>query len=135
MVADWLRFEIASGLQKLLALRLMGTPPEDAIVGTAEVWLEAMEHCGVQWVEHLDRERVQRAFQTLFRICDRWPAPKLFLDNLGNRDPPKALPAPPFTPEARERNRARLREIMESLAKSKRMSNAGANNDYREQDS
>ena len=34
MVADWLRFEIASGLQKLLALRLMGTPPEDAIVGT-----------------------------------------------------------------------------------------------------
>ena len=29
MVADWLRFEIASGLQKLLALRLIGTPPED----------------------------------------------------------------------------------------------------------
>ncbi len=135
MVADWLRFEIASGLQKLLALRLMGTPPEDAIVGTAEVWLEAMEHCGVQWAEHLDRERVRRAFQTLFRICDRWPAPKLFLDNLGNRDPPKSLPAPPITPEARERNRAKLREIMESLAKSKRMSNAGANNDYREQDS
>lgn len=135
MVADWLRFEIASGLQKLLALRLMGTPPEDAIVGTAEVWLEAMEHCGVQWVEYLDRERVRRAFQTLFRTCDRWPAPKLFLDNLGNRDPPKALPSPPITPEARERNRAKLREIMESLAKSKRMSNAGANNDYREQDS
>ena len=135
MVADWLRFEIASGLQKLLALRLMGTPPEDAIVGTAEVWLEAMEHCGVQWVEHLDRERVRRTFQMLFRICDRWPAPKLFLDNLGNRDPPKALPEPPITPEARERNRAKLREIMESLAKSKRMTNAGANNEYRKQDS
>lgn len=135
MVADWLRFEIASGLQKLLALRLMGTPPEDAIVGTAEVWLEAMEHCGVQWVEHFDRERVRRTFQMLFRICDRWPAPKLFLDNLGNRDPPKALPEPPITPEARERNRAKLREIMESLAKSKRMSNAGAKNDYQEHDS
>ena len=135
MVADWLRFEIASGLQKLLALRLMGTPPEDAIVGTAEVWLEAMEHCGVQWVEYLDRERVRRTFEMLFRICDRWPAPKLFLDNLGNRDPPKALPEPPITPEARERNRAKLREIMESLAKSKRMSNAGAKNDYQEHDS
>ena len=121
MVADWLRFEIASGLQKLLTLRLIGTPPEDAIIGTAEVWLEAIGNCGVQWVEHLDRERVQRAFQTLFRICDRWPAPKVFLDNLGNRDPPKALPEPPITPEARERNRARLREIMESLAKSKQM--------------
>ena len=135
MVDDWLRFEIASGLQKLLALRLMGTPPEDAIVGTAEVWLEAMEHCGVQWVEHLDLERVRRTFQMLFRICDRWPAPKLFLDNLGNRDPPKALPEPPITPEARERNRAKLREIMENLAKSKRMSNAGAKNDYQEHDS
>lgn len=121
MVADWLRSEIASGLQKLLALRLMGTPPEDAIVGTAEVWLEAMERCGIQWVEHLDRVRVRRAFQTLFRICDRWPAPKLFLDNLGNRDPPKALPEPPITPEARERNRAKLREFAESLARSKQM--------------
>lgn len=60
-------------------------------------------------------------YLALFRICDRWPAPKVFLDNLGNRDPPKALPEPPITPEARERNRARLREIMESLAKSKQM--------------
>lgn len=120
-MADWLRFEIASGLQKLLALRLIGTPPEDSIVGTAEVWLEAIGNGGVQWVEHLDRERVRRAFQTLFRICDRWPAPKLFLDNLGNRDPPKALPEPPITPEARERIRARLREISASLANSKRM--------------
>ena len=37
MVADWFRAVIATGLQKLLALRLAGTPPEDAIVGTAEV--------------------------------------------------------------------------------------------------
>lgn len=135
MAADWLRCEIASGLQKLLTLRLVGTPPEDAIVGTAEVWLEAMEHCGVEWVEHLDRERVQRAFKAVFRLCDRWPAPKLFIDHLGNRDPPKALPEPPVTREERQKNRAKLRKIMESLAKSKRMSNAGANNDYREQDS
>lgn len=129
MVADWLRFEIASGLQKLLALRLIGTPPEDAIIGTAEVWLEAVGSCGVQWVEHLDRDRVQRAFQTLFRICERWPAPKQFLDNLGSRDPPKALPEPPITPEARERNRARLREVMESLAKSKQMRQGATSND------
>jgi len=135
VVADWLRVEIASGLQKLLAMRLMGTPPEDAIVGTAEVWLEAMEHCGIQWVEHLDRERVRRAFQVLFRICDRWPAPKLFLDNLGNRDPPKALPSPPVSPEVRERNLARLRELRESLAKSLRMTHVGEKNDHRKHDS
>ncbi|MRD73307.1 hypothetical protein HCX48_00425 [Rhodocyclus tenuis] len=122
MVAEWLRVEIVTGLQKLLALRLIGTPPEDAIVGTAEVWLEAVEHCGVQWSETLDRERVRRSFRTLYRICDRWPAPKVFLDNLGNRDPPKALPEPPITREVRERNRAKLREIVRSLAKSKQMS-------------
>jgi hypothetical protein len=121
VVADWLRFEIASGLQKLLALRLIGTPPEDAIIGTAEVWLEAVGGCGIQWVEHLDRDRVRRTFQTLFRICDRWPAPKQFLDNLGSRAPPISLPEPPITPEDRARNRARLREAVESLAKIKQM--------------
>ncbi|BCB28422.1 hypothetical protein SKTS_33080 [Sulfurimicrobium lacus] len=119
-MADWLRCEIASGLQKLLALRLIGTPPEDAIVGTAEVWLEAMAHCSIQWSEQLDSQRVRRSFQTLFRICDRWPAPKAFLDNLGARDPPKALPAPRITPEERARNKARFREIMELLARNKR---------------
>ena len=48
MVADWLRVEVASGLQKLLALRLPGTPPEDAIIGTAEVWLEAIDDVSIQ---------------------------------------------------------------------------------------
>ncbi|MGQ0708737.1 MAG: hypothetical protein ACT4NV_03205 [Rhodoferax sp.] len=134
-MADWLRCEIASGLQKLLALRLAGTPPEDAIVGTAEVWLEALDGCGIQWVEHLDQQRVRRAFQTLFRICDRWPAPRVFLDNLGNRDPPRALPPPPVTPEVRERNLARLRELRDTLARNLRMPRVGENNDHQESDS
>ena len=128
MQADWLRCEIASGLQKLLALRLVGTPPEDAIVGTAEVWLEAMTRCGIQWERSLDQMRVQRAFQALFRLCDRWPAPKQFLDVLGNRDPPKALPEPPISAAERERNKARIAELMQCLAKSKRM-NVGENDD------
>ena len=129
MVADWLRVEVASGLQKLLALRLPGTPPEDAIIGTAEVWLEAIDDVSIQWTEHLDRHRVQRAFKTLFRTCDRWPAPKAFLDHLGNRDPPPALPPPRLTREEIERNRARLRELMADLVKSKTMSKQGATHD------
>ncbi|OIP06964.1 MAG: hypothetical protein AUK53_11835 [Betaproteobacteria bacterium CG2_30_59_46] len=112
---EWFRIEIVTGLQKLLALRLAGTPPEDAIVGTAEVWLEALWHSGTAWSEHLDRERVRRAFQTLFRICDRWPSPKLLLDNLGSRPQPKALPTPPASPEQIARNKDRLRELIESL--------------------
>ena len=89
MVPDWFRIVIATGLQKLLALRLAGTPPEDAIVGTAEVWLEAIWNNGCRWDEQLDRERLERAFLVLFRVCDRWPPPKLYLDNIGARAPPR----------------------------------------------
>ena len=121
MVEKWLEREIARGLQGLIALRLTGAPADDSVTLTLDVWLAAIESQAVTWNEQLDAERVRRAFRTLYRLCDRWPAPKLFLDNLGNRDPPKALPEPPITPEARERNRARLREIMESLARSKQM--------------
>ena len=118
MVPDWFRFVIVTGLQKLLALRLTGTPPEDAIVGTAEVWLEAIWDRGCRWEEHLDRERMERAFLVLFRTCDRWPPPKLFLDNIGARAPPRELPPPPVSQEVRERNMARIRELMEDLKKS-----------------
>lgn len=115
MVPDWFRFVIVTGLQKLLALRLTGTPPEDAIVGTAEVWLEAIWDRGCRWEEHLDRERMERAFLVLFRTCDRWPAPKLFLDNLAARAPPRELPPPSISPEERERNAARIRELVKNL--------------------
>ena len=106
MVPDWFRIVIATGLQKLLALRLAGTPPEDAIVGTAEVWLEAIWNNGCRWDEQLDRERLERAFLVLFRVCDRWPPPKLYLDNIGARAPPRQLPPPPVSPEVREQNLA-----------------------------
>ena len=135
MVEKWLEREIARGLQGLIALRLTGAPADDSVTLTLDVWLAAIESQAVAWNEQLDAERVRRAFRTLYRLCDRWPPPKVFLDNLGNRDPPKALPAPPVPPEVRERNRAKLREIMESLAQSKRMTNAGANNEHRKQDS
>ena len=121
MVEKWLEREIARGLQGLIALRLAGAPADDSVTLTLDVWLAAIECQAVTWNEQADAERIRRAFRTLYRICDRWPPPKVFLDNLGNRDPPKALPEPPITPEARERNRARLREIMESLARSKQM--------------
>lgn len=135
MVEKWLEREVARGLQGLIALRLAGAPADDSVTLTLDVWLVAVGSLPVCWNEQLDVERVRRAFRTLYRICDRWPPPKVFLDNLGNRDPPKALPAPPIHPEIREKNRAKLREIMENLAKSKRMSNVGANNEYQKQGS
>jgi hypothetical protein len=116
---QWLRAEIGTGLQKLLVLRLIGTPPEDAIVGTATVWLEAVEATTTRWNEQLDQARVQRAFKTLLRICDHWPAPKLFLDNLGNRDPPLALPNH-ITAAQQQENRARIRAIVKTFTQGAR---------------
>ena len=112
MVEKWLEREIARGLQGLIALRLTGAPADDSVTLTLDVWLAAIESLSVTWNEQLDAERVRRAFRTLYRICDRWPAPKLFLDNLGNRDPPKALPPPPISEEQRKKNVALLREMM-----------------------
>jgi len=119
VVEKWLEREIARGLQGLIALRLTGAPADDSVTLTLDVWLAAIESLSVNWNEQLDAERVRRAFRTLYRICDRWPAPKLFLDNLGNRDPPKALPPPQISEEQRKKNVALLRELMKKLGREK----------------
>ena len=119
MVEKWLEREIARGLQGLIALRLSGAPADDSVTLTLDVWLAAIESLSVNWNEQLDAERVRRAFRTLYRICDRWPPPKVFLDNLGNRDPPKALPPPQISEEQRKKNVALLRELMKKLGREK----------------
>ena len=121
MVEKWLEREIARGLQGLIALRLSGAPADDSVTLTLDVWLAAIESLSVNWNEQLDAERVRRAFRTLYRICDRWPPPKVFLDNLGNRDPPKARPPPPICEEQRKKNVALLRELMKKLGREKSM--------------
>lgn len=120
-MADWLREEIGTGLQKLLVLRLPGTPPEDSIVGTAEIWLEALQNRNTRWEEHLDRDRVRLAFRKLFGICDRWPTPRMLIDHLGSRAPPRAMPPPRRSPEEIARNKARIEELRQSLLNAKRM--------------
>ena len=121
MVEKWLEREIARGLRGLIALRLSGAPADDSVTLTLDVWLVAMESLSVHWNEQLDAERVRRAFRTLYRICDRWPPPKLFLDNLGNRDPPPTLPPPQISEEQRKKNVAQLRELMKKLGREKSM--------------
>ncbi|VVD97440.1 hypothetical protein PCO31110_01961 [Pandoraea communis] len=119
MVEKWVEREVSRGLQGLVALRLPGGPAEDSVTLTLDIWLAAIEDLASSWSEDADEQRIRRAFRTLYRICDRWPPPKLFLDNLGNRDPPRALPAPDLTKEERQRNSARIREAVALLARSK----------------
>lgn len=121
MVEKWLEREVARGLQGLIALRLPGAPADDSVTLTLDIWLAALSGQAVTWSEPMDAERIRQAFRALYRTCDRWPAPKHFLDNLGNRDPPPALSAPQITEAQRQKNLARLREITAMLVNGKSM--------------
>jgi hypothetical protein len=121
VVEKWLEREIARGLQGLIALRLSGAPADDSVTLTLDVWLAAIESLSVNWNEQLDAERVRRAFRTLYRICDRWPPPKVFLDNLGNRDPPKACRLLRSVRSSGRRTWPCFREMMKKLGREKSM--------------
>lgn len=115
MAERWLEREVARGLQGLLALRLDGAPAQDAVTRTLDVWLVALESMPVAWDMQLDTGRIRDAFRALYRTTRRWPAPAAFMEQLGNRDPPPALPAPKTDPAVSTEWIARLREIRKSI--------------------
>lgn len=85
---SWLWNLVLDGLSKLLALRLEGAPPEDAVEGCALAWAEAICHeCSYE--EALDAERLAAAFRLLMRDADRWPAPKAYLARVKPREEPR----------------------------------------------
>jgi len=114
VIPDWFHNLIITGLQKLVLLRLAGTPPADVFDLTVAAWSEALWTRG-QWDEALDRYRMERAFTSLLRTCERWPSPKPYLDHLRARPPQPQLPPPPLSPEQRARNGARLRAMLQDL--------------------
>jgi hypothetical protein len=111
--SDWLRVEVLTGLQKLYALRLPGTPAKDSIAGTAEVWLEAVASCPIAWDQDLDTQRIRAAFAALFRECDSWPRPKLLLANLHSRAPTKELPKPVYPADQAADNLRRIKTMLQ----------------------
>ncbi|WP_232445604.1 hypothetical protein [Burkholderia ubonensis] len=118
VIEKWVEREVARGLQGLVALRLPGAPAEDSVMLTLDIWLAALQDRAATWTEHGDVDRIRRAFRTLYRVCDRWPPPKLFIDNLGNRDPPpRALPAPQISEQERQRNHETLRGLVQMLSR------------------
>nr|VFJ90861.1 MAG: hypothetical protein BECKLFY1418A_GA0070994_101339 [Candidatus Kentron sp. LFY] len=101
MADDWLLNEVSIGLEKLFLLRLPGTPPSDAIEGTALAWRTAFGMKRIAWDEALDRERVVAAFDDML-LCREWPSPAVFFDHLESRPSPPALPPPRIDPAKRE---------------------------------
>lgn len=72
---DWAYNQMLDGLQKLLVLRLQGSPPADTITALAAIWEEAL--MPYTWAFNLeyDRTRLPRAFNLLIQQAERWVQP------------------------------------------------------------
>ncbi|PLX97302.1 MAG: hypothetical protein C0621_00120 [Desulfuromonas sp.] len=91
---DWLRIEIAHGLQALYALPLTLRPDADAIDRTAALWERELRRSTVK-VEAIDRDRVQRAFSGLLSSVEgKFPEPAQLLPHLPARAATNKLAAP-----------------------------------------
>ena len=81
MAVLFLNEAVITGLQRLLALRLVGSPPADAIELTASVWIDAMARYPIAWNEQLDGWRINAGFDQLVWQSERWPTVKHLLDS------------------------------------------------------
>ena len=113
-----LRNEVLLGLQKLVMLRLQGAPPEEGIKLVAAVWLEALAALPVAWDDTLDAGRISRAFARLLPLVERWPPPRLLIEQLPPRPVQRRLEAPPpkLSEAQMAANRKRLADLLRMLA-------------------
>lgn len=111
----WMRAEVITGLQRLVALALPGQPPAETIVLTAATWCDALGLLPVAWDERQDAPRLRAAFAALLPQVERWPAPAALLRNLPARPPAPRLPAPQASPERMRSVRAQLAAITARL--------------------
>jgi hypothetical protein len=112
----WLVAEVAEGLQRLLVLRLEGTPPADAIDGVVLAWCDALLVRG-RWEQAPDAPRIRQAFRSLAAHAMRWPAPA----NLWEHMPPRPQPQPLPPPAMDESKRAEVKAMLAELAAKMRM--------------
>lgn len=80
-IPAWLNNAIISGLQALKALSLEGSPSNETIGLTAQVWLNTITR-NRQWNQVRDIPRIEEAFAQLCTGVTRWPAPVQFLNAL-----------------------------------------------------
>ena len=108
---QWFMTELATGLQKLIALSLQNTPAMETIQLTAVSWAETLWAAPIAWQQELDAQRIRAAFVRMMRDIERWPAPKHLLQYLPARPEPVKLPAPEISEEQRMRNLDRISAI------------------------
>ena len=117
---QWMLFEVAEGLQRMIALSLPGTPAAETVGGKARAWADALWYAPKAWDQGLDAPRIAAAFQGIGYRLDRFPTPKAILEAMPPRPPQPALPEPEISEEQRRANLRRMAQIMtEALKNSK----------------
>ncbi|GFO67903.1 hypothetical protein GMLC_14820 [Geomonas limicola] len=115
-MADWIKAEIAHGLQALLSLRLKNTPAEDMIELTADIWVRAFMHrLGRSSIEAIDAPRIQEGFAQTFPRVREWPAPVEVMDRMPARPERAKLPAPEPTAEQHQQSVERVKAMLNDL--------------------
>lgn len=110
----WLRMEIGTAFQQLVALALPGAPAVEMLPATAEMWLLLMGDMGLD--EEIDRPRIAKAFRLLYTHLKQWPQLADLIANLPPR-PQKAKATPQRTEEQHADGAARLQDILNNLGK------------------
>jgi hypothetical protein len=107
----WISREIATGLAKLISLRLPGCPASDMIEMTATAWIETLCFNRV-WDEQRDAPRIRHAFMVLGSTCEQWPAPIHLIQHLPKVEELPALPAKVVSDEVAQENIRKIREML-----------------------
>lgn len=107
---DALHNAVVTGVQRLLVLRLPGTPARDTIEFTALVWTDAIAARPVTWNVDRDLKRFAAAFRTLEGTSEKWPNPSMFM---------QCLPAIPeqlkLSPPRNYAVNAKFKELVKSM--------------------
>lgn len=125
---DWLLREVATGVQKLLCVRLPGAPAADTVKGTILAFGEGLRANGRQWDEARDAPRIRAAFAGLIAECEEWPCPKALLRALPSVYGQAKLASPTTYPlkgdESPEAVRARRAHAARIIAEANRRADA-----------
>jgi len=111
---QWFTAEVATGLQRLIAIGLQGTPASEVIGATAESWIAALWHSR-QWQEQ-QAPQLQQAFIRCCSQIERWPSPKQVLALLPPVAENSPLPPVAISPEKRQQRLNQLAEFKRRFA-------------------
>lgn len=89
-----LQDSVFEGLQRLLVLRLPGSPAGDTLTAVARIWVDALVNRPVTWLPLRDLPRIKQAFRTLEGTAEKWPNPATFMQCLPAVVEPLKLGAP-----------------------------------------